>query len=136
MLRKQPKTPHVGLFDFAVARKIFAPDSKVWCRPPKLPFTTVDPVAGSCAGFRMPAHRNVSARFGPASESLQGRNPRGRRGGRRLWRFDGEAACASDATVGGGERRQSTAAVGVKAVAISGGRYWCDWRCSTNVQRP
>ena len=77
MLRKQPKTPHVRLFDFAVARKIFAPDSKVWCRPPKLPFTTVDPVAGSCAGYRMPAHRNVSARFGAGVRKPPGKEPAG-----------------------------------------------------------
>lgn len=30
-----------------------------------------------CAGFRMPAISNVAASPGPASESLQGRNPRG-----------------------------------------------------------
>jgi hypothetical protein len=77
MLRKQPKTPHVGLFDFAVAREIFAPDSKVWCRPPKLPFTTVDPVAGSCAGYRMPAHRNVSARFGAGVRKASRERTRG-----------------------------------------------------------
>lgn len=32
--------------------------------------------------------------------------------GRRLWRFDDRAGCASDTRVGGGERGQPTAAVG------------------------
>jgi len=77
-------------------------------------------------------------------QPLWGRRPKasregtrgGRGGGRRLWRFDGGAACASDATVDGGERRQPTAAVGVKALPISGGRDWCRGRRSTSVQRP
>jgi hypothetical protein len=76
-------------------------------------------IGRSCEGFRMPAGRDERAAPGPASESRQGRNPRGAGLGVEVY---------GDLTVGEGRGRGRRLARRRRSAAWSAGRSRQAWR--------
>jgi hypothetical protein len=110
------KDPDASASDPAPHRK-FAPAESAECQ-------RSDTAGGlkqgrSCEGFRMPAGRDERAAPGPASESRQGRNPRGAGLGVEVY---------GDLTVGEGRGRGRRLARRRRSAAWSAGRSGRAWR--------